>query len=63
MDLGKACRREAAARKLGGERCVLILSLTLCGGVKCVSSVGFVTRNSYLSMSPVIVQRVMYMKL
>lgn len=28
MELGKTCRREAAARKLGGERCVLILSLT-----------------------------------
>jgi hypothetical protein len=28
VELGKACRREAAARKLGGERCVLILSLT-----------------------------------
>jgi len=28
VELGKACRREAAARKMGGERCVLILSLT-----------------------------------
>jgi len=28
VELGKACRREAAARKMGGKRCVLILSLT-----------------------------------
>ena len=28
MEVGKGCRREAVARKMGGERCVLILSLT-----------------------------------
>lgn len=63
MEVGKACRREATARKMGGDRCV-ILSLThLSRGEVCEQCMICNKELCDISKSPVTIQIVKYRKL
>jgi hypothetical protein len=64
VEVAKACRREAAARKMDGERCVLILSCTcLWRGEVCEQCRICNQEFRDLSKSPFIVKVVKYRKL